>query len=101
MININTYFDAVHSLVGGGIDGPTDGPISEMVLMDGQTPPTEVEIQAEITRLESLEPQRLLNIGSLQYLASTDWYVTRHAETGVAVPADVTTARAAAREAIV
>jgi len=35
------------------------------------------------------------------YLDSTDWYITRHAETAVAVPADVTTARAAAREAIV
>ena len=41
------------------------------------------------------------NSTSQAYLASTDWYITRHAETAVAVPADVTTARAAARAAIV
>ena len=51
--------------------------------------PTAEEIQAET------------NATSQAYLASTDWYITRHAETGVAVPADVTTARAAARAAIV
>ena len=33
------------------------------------------------------------------YLANTDWYVTRHAETGAAIPADVTTYRAAVRTA--
>jgi len=48
-----------------------------------------------------LTSQKVLNNESLGYLASTDWYITRHAETGVAVPADVTTARAAARAAIV
>lgn len=31
------------------------------------------------------------------YLASTDWYVTRKAETGADIPADVSTQRAAAR----
>lgn len=31
------------------------------------------------------------------YLKSTDWYVVRNAETGVAVPNDVTTKRAEAR----
>ena len=63
--------------------------------------PTAEEIAAEIIRLDSLEPQRLLNIESLEYLKSTDWYITRHAETAVAVPDEITTARAAAREAIV
>ena len=51
--------------------------------------PTAEQLQAET------------NATSQAYLASTDWYITRHAETGVAVPADVTTARAAARAAIV
>ena len=41
------------------------------------------------------------NATSQAYLDSTDWYITRHAETAVAVPADVTTARAEARAAIV
>lgn len=45
--------------------------------------------------------QSSINSESLEYLKSTDWYITRHAETGVAVPDDVTTARAEAREAIV
>jgi len=51
--------------------------------------PTAEEIQAET------------NETNQAYLASTDWYITRHAETAVAVPADVTTARATARAAIV
>lgn len=63
--------------------------------------PTTAEIAAEIIRLDSLEPQRLLNIESLDYLKSTDWYVTRHAETGVAIPASITTARAEARADVV
>lgn len=45
--------------------------------------------------------QEVTNAESRDYLTSTDWYITRHAETGVAVPADVITARAAARAAIV
>jgi len=66
-----------------------------------QTQPTDSEITAEITRLESFEPQRLLNIDSLAYLASTDWYVTRQAETGADIPQDILTARAEARASIV
>ena len=34
------------------------------------------------------------------YLSETDWYVTRKAETGKAVPEDVLTKREAARAAI-
>ena len=45
--------------------------------------------------------QELTNATSRAYLASTDWYATRKYETGVAIPADVTTAREAARSAIV
>jgi hypothetical protein len=41
------------------------------------------------------------NYASRAYLASTDWYITRKAETAEAVPSDVTTARASARTAIV
>ena len=63
--------------------------------------------EAEITEVEdyiaSVTPDATTqnNMDSLMYLAETDWYVTRHAETGVAVPADVTAARTAARLAIV
>lgn len=34
---------------------------------------------------------------ALAYLKATDWYVTRNTETGVAIPPEVTEARAAAR----
>jgi len=65
-------------------------------IAEGNTPAPEFT-DAEI----AANAQSLVNSESLEYLKSTDWYITRHAETGVAVPADVTTARAAAREAIV
>ena len=45
------YFTAVHSLVGGGINGHPKGPVSEYEFHDGQTPPTESAIQTELTRL--------------------------------------------------
>jgi len=45
--------------------------------------------------------QLVINTDSLAYLATTDWYVTRHAETSVAIPSDIATARAAARLAVV
>ena len=65
-------------------------------IAEGNTPAPEYT-DAEI----AANAQAETNATSQEYLASTDWYITRHAETGVAVPADVTTARAAARAAIV
>lgn len=44
--------------------------------------------------------QRKINQQALAYLASTDWYVTRFAETGVKVPEDVLTNRATARASV-
>jgi len=55
--------------------------------------PTDAEVAAAA--------QAVINIESLAYLASTDWYVTRFTESGVAVPADVTQARTDARLAII
>ena len=50
------------------------------------------------------KPQALIDqerINELQaYLTSTDWYAVRLADTGVAIPADVVTARSSAREEI-
>lgn len=45
--------------------------------------------------------QEEINAENRAYLASTDWYVVRFAETGVAIPADILSARQAARDAIV
>ena len=42
--------DAIHSLVGGGITQVADGTI---VYHDGQTPPSEAEIEAEVVRLQA------------------------------------------------
>ena len=65
-------------------------------IAEGNTPTPEFT-DAEIADNDQAET----NATSQAYLDSTDWYITRHAETAVAVPADVTTARAAARAAIV
>ena len=65
-------------------------------IAEGNTPEPEFT-DAEI----AVNAQASINSESLTYLASTDWYITRQAETGVAVPADITTARADARLAIV
>jgi hypothetical protein len=65
-------------------------------IAEGNTPApqyTDAEIAANT--------QTELNETSQAYLASTDWYITRHAETAVAVPEEITTARASARAAIV
>ena len=65
-------------------------------IAEGNTPApqyTDAEIAANT--------QAELNATSQAYLDSTDWYITRHAETAVAVPEEITTARAAARAAIV
>ena len=57
-------------------------------LIDGLVYKTPVEIQEAI------------NTDALAYLASTDWYVIRLQETGVAVPQDILDARASARLSI-
>ena len=44
--------------------------------------------------------QAATNRQARAYLASTDWYIVRFAESGVAVPSEITTARAAARASI-
>lgn len=43
-----TRFDAIQSLVGGALWGHTDG--TKMKYIDGQTPPTDEEIDAELDR---------------------------------------------------
>jgi hypothetical protein len=50
---------------------------------------------------EYVKPQDILNLEFKKYLADTDWYIVRHVETGVAIPQDILTARALARQSIV
>ena len=65
-------------------------------IAEGNTPAPEYT-DAEI----AANTQAELNVTSRAYLASTDWYITRKAETGDAVPSEITTLRTAARDAIV
>ena len=65
-------------------------------IAEGNTPTPEFT-DAEI----AANTQAELNATSQAYLASTDWYITRKAETGDAVPSEITTLRTAARDAIV
>lgn len=45
--------------------------------------------------------QSQINQEALVYLASTDWYVTRFTETGVAIPDAIKTIRQEARDKII
>jgi hypothetical protein len=57
--------------------------------------------EAEFTDAEiAANAQREINQENLAYLADTDWYVIRKADTGTAVPSDIADARAVARAAI-
>jgi hypothetical protein len=50
---------------------------------------------------EPLPPtQKQLNAEARTYLLSTDWYITRKGETGVAVPTEVLLDRQAARDSV-
>jgi len=88
-------------LVNGNMSVPNDPANRDCAdvlawIAEGNTPAPEftaLEIEANI--------QQGINSESLAYLASTDWYVTRFTESGVAVPADVTQARTDARLAII
>jgi hypothetical protein len=45
--------------------------------------------------------QEVINITSREYLASTDWYAIRKAETGVEIPEDILIKRSDARASII
>jgi len=88
-------------LVNDNTTVPNDPNNSECVAVlawieEGNTPApqfTDEEIAANA--------QAETNATSRAYLASTDWYIVRRAETSEEVPSDIITARAAARDAIV
>jgi len=75
-LNKPTYITAVKELVGGNIGGFNDGPIERIKFFDGQTPPSESEIQAKLAELEAAEPMRQLRIQRNQLLSQTDWRAT-------------------------
>lgn len=63
-------FDAVLHLVDTAVTQKKDGTI---IYLDGQTPPSEEQIQAKLAELNAAEPMRLLRQQRNQFLAQTDW----------------------------
>ena len=68
-----TYIDAVKALVEGEIGGWNNGPISNIIFFDNQTPPSEAEIQAKLAELQAAEPLRQLRQQRNQLLQQSDW----------------------------
>jgi hypothetical protein len=61
----------------------------------------EIKTSEQVAQEKAQQEQERINNESREYLKSTDWYVIRQQETGVAIPQDILDARQAAREAIV
>lgn len=66
--------------------------VEDMPVLERQEPTAE-EIANNLVAMENYEARR--------YLAETDWYVTRKAETGKAIPDDIATKRQEAREKVI
>ena len=64
---------AIRSLVGGTITQKYSG---DVIYHDGQTPPTQEQIQEKLAELEAAEPMRLLRIERDRLLLETDWRAT-------------------------
>lgn len=62
--------------------------------------PSLADLELAWPLVQAKEAQADINNKALAYLSSTDWRVTRYAETGTPVPVDITLARAAARQDI-
>ena len=63
-----------------------------------QTIPTEEEVTAKVTELETAEPHRLLRIERNRRLAECDWIVTKNAEYGYNISKEWRTYRQALRD---
>jgi hypothetical protein len=81
----------------------TDGPNTVIEAADVAGYITAWEANAPDAEEEVAEPtaQEVTNAESIAYLASTDWYASRKADTGEAIPSDIAALRAAARAAII
>ena len=71
----------------------------DQLLEDGDTVLEEQTIEAPVPTEDevALMQRNRLRKNAKKYLADTDWYVTRKAETGTAIPEDILTKRAQAR----
>lgn len=74
----------------------------QMDLAKDKTPMTDEEINLHLNPVKTAEQiQAEVNAEAQAYLSSTDWYVTRFAETQVEIPAEIKVARAEARVKII
>jgi hypothetical protein len=84
---------------------PAEFEEQEVVIQEAVSEMQEVELageyEVEIEDKSAQLAQDAANAEALKYLAETDWYVSRMSETGVAIPQEITAARAAARAAII
>ena len=95
---IHDKHDAILSLKpNGGYNWPGFD-YKDLVWESSETKPTEAEIDTEVTRLNNVEPVRLLRKKRDELLVETDWVVTKATETGVAVSDDWKTYRQALRD---
>ena len=78
----------------------TDGPNTVIEAADVAGYITAWEANAPAAEVE-LTAQEVTNRESMAYLTSTDWYASRKADTGEAIPDDIAAARASARSSIV
>ncbi len=76
------------------LDGQASG---QMIVADDNGYP----ILLDRPPLSAEELQKLANAEARAYLDSTDWYVIRFIESGVAVPEDITLLRQQARDSVV
>tara|TARA_B100000029_G_scaffold341366_1_gene333630 strand:- start:62 stop:373 length:312 start_codon:yes stop_codon:yes gene_type:complete len=53
MIDKPSYFDAVVELVGGAVNGPDDGPVSDLQFCDDQTPPTDAAVKKKLDEMKA------------------------------------------------
>ena len=67
----------------------------------GERDVTKYQAVLSDTTRKDLETQAAVNKTNREYLASTDWYIIRKSDTGVAIPADILTKRAEARVAVI
>lgn len=66
------------------------------VLLKGFAKVAQADVDLALVEQTKIYDNDILNKAkkeALQYLADTDWYVVRFAETGVAIPADIATKR--------
>ena len=80
----------------------TDGPNTVIEASDVAGYITAWEENVPEAEEEEVEPtaEQVANSENRSYLRSTDWYAMRKADTGEAIPSDISALRAAAREAI-